>query len=184
MVVLCVYDTRSPEGSTLPAGMQGIYVPKEDVPGTIRLTVNTFCVHGGPAGRLSGIQGSVTCANPVLLELLPEFESELERAEGIVEKCILKFDSLPFIPAEPYDVIRRAGPLGWPELGRGSACEGPGGRGLGFLKFYSCRAVNAGKEFGINRGAWESCGLSVQQYQEMQAFCLGLVQPCVCRCCP
>lgn len=50
----------------------------------------------------------MSCANPVLLELLPEFKTELEREEGIVEKCVLKFDSLPFIPAEPYDVIRWA----------------------------------------------------------------------------
>lgn len=65
-----------------------------------------------PASRGSGTpphrtaQGSVSCANPVLLELLPEFETELERAEGIVEKCVLRFDSLPFLPPEPYNVIR------------------------------------------------------------------------------
>ena len=58
-------------------------------------------------------QGSVSCANPILLELLPEFESEQERADGIVEKCVLTFDSLPFIPAEPYDVIRGGGRRGF-----------------------------------------------------------------------
>lgn len=36
--------------------LQGIYVPKPTEEGTIQLQVNTFCVHGGPGGRLSGIQ--------------------------------------------------------------------------------------------------------------------------------
>ena len=69
------------------------------------LDVSTFCVHGGPEGRLSGIQGEVTCANPLLLRYLPEFESALEREEEIVEKCVLRFPAIPIIPAEPYDVV-------------------------------------------------------------------------------
>lgn len=35
---------------------QGIYQPR-DANGSIGLTVNTFCFHGGPNGRISGIQG-------------------------------------------------------------------------------------------------------------------------------
>lgn len=85
---------------------QGIYVLEEDPEERIRLQVNTFCVHGGPGGRLSGIQGTVSCANPVVLELLPEFKSEMDVMEGVVSKCALRFDSLPFIPPEPYVVLR------------------------------------------------------------------------------
>ncbi|KAL4422932.1 hypothetical protein ABPG75_009129 [Micractinium tetrahymenae] len=96
-----------PESSRRPpCCLQGIYVPLEDPEGAIRLQVNTFCVHGGPGGRLSGIQGSVSCADPAVLELLPEFKTEMDKMEGLVAKCALKFDSLPFIPAEPYVVIR------------------------------------------------------------------------------
>jgi hypothetical protein len=147
---------------------KGIYKAATEEEGKVELEVNTFCVHGGPGGRLSGIQvlsisqqdsqpawrhtenhsflsstspsapkgrahgvasrssacrgslnagclcqmvffhaqGAVSCANPVLLKLLPEFETGLEREEMIVEKCVLRFPSLPFIPAEPYNVIR------------------------------------------------------------------------------
>lgn len=65
--------------------LQGIYVPQL-VDGATKLQVNTFCVHGGPGGRLSGIQGSVTCANPELLELLPEFKTKQEKSDKIVGK--------------------------------------------------------------------------------------------------
>ena len=71
----------------------------------------------------------MTCANPVLLEVLPEFKSQLEREEGIVEKCSLVFDSLPFLPAEPYDVIRW-GAAGQRGAGAGLARGPPGGAGL------------------------------------------------------
>lgn len=57
-------------------------------------------------GRISGIQGQVTCASSEELKLRPEVETELEREEQIVEKCVLKFPAIPFIPPEPYDVIR------------------------------------------------------------------------------
>lgn len=83
-----------------------VYVPDSGPGAPIRLEVNTFCVHGGPEGRLSGIQGAVSCADPVLLAVLPEFESAQEREEGIVAKCVLRFPAIPFIPPEPYDVIR------------------------------------------------------------------------------
>lgn len=56
---------------SLGGGLQGIYTPREtdDPEGKIELTVNTFCAHGSPDGRVSGIQGAVTCANPVLLKV-------------------------------------------------------------------------------------------------------------------
>lgn len=76
------------------------------VPGTSdKLRVSTFCVHGGPKGRISGLQGDVTCADPAGLRLLPEFLTPLERKEAILEKCVLRFPSLPFIPAETYDIL-------------------------------------------------------------------------------
>lgn len=52
------------------------------------------------------VQGSVSCANPLLLEVLPEFLTPAERQEGIIEKCTLSFDSLPFLPPQPYVIIR------------------------------------------------------------------------------
>jgi len=85
---------------------QGVYFPKKNSKDEIKLEVNTFCFHGGPKGRLSGIRGDVTCANPRDLYMLPEFESDFERKEQIREKCILRFPQIPFIPPEPYDVIR------------------------------------------------------------------------------
>lgn len=74
----------------------GIYRLVPGVPG--KLKVSTFCVHGSPKGRISGLQGEVTCADAAALRLLPEFETKLERSEGVVEKCVLRFPSLPFIP--------------------------------------------------------------------------------------
>lgn len=64
----------------------------------------------------------MSCANPILLELLPEFKSDQERADDIIEKCVLTFDSLPFIPPEPYDVIR----WGWARVHRGVGERGMG----------------------------------------------------------
>ena len=54
---------------------QGVYKRTGDN----QLEVSTFCFHGSPTGRLSGIVGRVSCANPAVLKLLPEFESDLER---------------------------------------------------------------------------------------------------------
>lgn len=70
----------------------------------------------------------MSCANPVLLEVLPEFKSAQEVADGIVSKCLLTFDSLPFIPPEPYNVIRwvGVGSVLCVCMGRG---EGEAGRG-------------------------------------------------------
>eukprot|EP00210_Caulerpa_lentillifera_P001344 g1293.t1 len=85
---------------------QGVYVPRTGPNGEIKLEVNTFCFHGGSTGRLSGIRGDVTCANPRDLYLLPEYKTELEREEMVKEKCVLRFPQIPFIPPETYDVIR------------------------------------------------------------------------------
>ena len=52
------------------------------------MTVKTFCVHGSPKGKISGIEGRVAC-KPL------ETESD----------CRLNFPSIPFIPAEPYKVL-------------------------------------------------------------------------------
>ncbi|GMH40056.1 hypothetical protein BSKO_07960 [Bryopsis sp. KO-2023] len=116
---------------------QGIYMPKELENGAIGISVNTFCLHGGPKGRISGIQGSVSCAQPALLKLLPEFETEFERREGIVAKCVLKFPSIPFIPAEPYDVIA---------TDYDSYALVQGAADTSFVQIYS-RTPNPGKEF-------------------------------------
>jgi hypothetical protein len=88
--------------------VQGIYSMRPDsgTDGGVHLSVSTFCVHGGPNGKISGITGAVSCAQPFALSLLPEFETPLEREEQIAEKCSLRFPAIPFIPPEPYDVIR------------------------------------------------------------------------------
>lgn len=49
---------------------------------------------------------SVTCAEPRFLKILPEFETSFERQESIADKCVLRFPAIPFVPPEPYDVIR------------------------------------------------------------------------------
>ncbi|CAD7700246.1 unnamed protein product [Ostreobium quekettii] len=85
---------------------QGIYTPKQMSKGKIALEVSTFCVHGSPQGRVSGIQGQVSCAPPAELKMNPAIETALERKEMIEEKCVLRFPAIPFIPPEPYDVIR------------------------------------------------------------------------------
>ncbi|KAI7842606.1 hypothetical protein COHA_003710 [Chlorella ohadii] len=116
---------------------QGIYVPKSQEEGVVQLEVNTFCVHGGPGGRLSGIQGSVSCVNPILLEVLPEFKSPQEVSDGIEAKCSLRFDSLPFIPPEPYNVIR---------TDYTSYALVQGAKDRSFVQVYS-RVPNPGPEF-------------------------------------
>lgn len=68
---------------------------------TASIQVDTFCVHGGPDGYITGIRGKVQC----LSEEMEKFESDLERQEMIREKCYLRFPTLPFIPKEPYDVL-------------------------------------------------------------------------------
>lgn len=68
--------------------------------------MSTFCAHGSPTGTISGIKGAVSCAEPYALSLLPEFETAAEREEKVLEKCVLRFPAIPFIPPEPYDVLR------------------------------------------------------------------------------
>lgn len=66
------------------------------------IQVDTFCVHGGPDGYITGIRGRVQCLTE---EDREKDETDLERQEMIREKCYLRFPTLPFIPKEPYDVI-------------------------------------------------------------------------------
>lgn len=78
---------------------QGVYTFDTQTPS---IQVDTFCVHGGPDGFVTGIRGRVQCLSE---EDLEEKETELEKREMIKEKCYLRFPTLPFIPKEPYDVI-------------------------------------------------------------------------------
>ncbi|CAN4117357.1 unnamed protein product [Withania somnifera] len=78
---------------------QGIYTFDMNAPA---IQVDTFCVHGGPDGYITGIRGRVQCLNE---EDKEKDETDLERQEMIREKCYLRFPTLPFIPKEPYDVI-------------------------------------------------------------------------------
>ncbi|KAG0474711.1 hypothetical protein HPP92_014397 [Vanilla planifolia] len=78
---------------------QGIY-SFDATTGSIQ--VDTFCVHGGPDGYISGIRGKVQCLSE---EDMEKPETGLERQVMIKEKCFLRFPTLPFIPKEPYDVI-------------------------------------------------------------------------------
>ncbi|XP_049399008.1 chloroplastic lipocalin [Solanum stenotomum] len=78
---------------------QGIYTVDMNAPA---IQVDTFCVHGGPDGYITGIRGRVQCLNE---EDKEKDETDLERQEMIREKCYLRFPTLPFIPKEPYDVI-------------------------------------------------------------------------------
>ena len=66
------------------------------------IQVDTFCVHGGPDGYITGIRGRVQCLSD---EESEKTQSDLERQEMIKEKCYLRFPTLPFIPKLPYDVI-------------------------------------------------------------------------------
>ncbi|KAI4308034.1 hypothetical protein L6164_031153 [Bauhinia variegata] len=78
---------------------QGVYTFDKENPS---IQVDTFCVHGGPDGYITGIRGRVQCLPE---EELEKNETELEKQEMIREKCYLRFPTLPFIPKEPYDVI-------------------------------------------------------------------------------
>lgn len=66
------------------------------------IQVDTFCVHGGPDGYITGIRGNVQCLSEKDME---KSETDLEMQEMIKEKCFLRFPTLPFIPKLPYDVI-------------------------------------------------------------------------------
>lgn len=78
---------------------QGVYTFDMNAPS---IQVDTFCVHGGPDGYITGIRGKVQCVPGKDLE---KAETKLEKQEMIKEKCFLRFPTLPFIPKEPYDVI-------------------------------------------------------------------------------
>lgn len=79
--------------------MQGVYSFDMAAPA---IQVDTFCVHGGPDGYITGIRGKVQCLSE---EDLEKQETDLEKREMIKEKCYLRFPTIPFIPKEPYDVI-------------------------------------------------------------------------------
>lgn len=78
---------------------QGIYTFDAKTPS---IQVDTFCVHGGPDGYITGIRGKVQCLSE---EDMAKAETDLEMQEIIRGKCYLRFPTLPFIPKEPYDVI-------------------------------------------------------------------------------
>ncbi|XP_010547795.1 PREDICTED: chloroplastic lipocalin isoform X2 [Tarenaya hassleriana] len=78
---------------------QGVYTVDTKAPA---IQVDTFCIHGGPDGYITGIRGRVQCLPE---EDLEKTETDLEKREMIKEKCYLRFPTLPFIPKEPYDVI-------------------------------------------------------------------------------
>lgn len=78
---------------------QGVYTFDPEKPS---IQVDTFCVHGGPDGYITGIRGNVQCLSD---EDKEKKQTDLEKQEMIAEKCYLRFPTLPFIPKEPYDVI-------------------------------------------------------------------------------
>ncbi|KAM7280394.1 hypothetical protein ACFE04_007528 [Oxalis oulophora] len=78
---------------------RGVYTYDMEAPA---IQVDTFCVHGSPDGYITGIRGRVQC---VPEEDLKGNETDLEKQAMIIEKCYLRFPTLPFIPKEPYDVI-------------------------------------------------------------------------------
>ncbi|XP_075506584.1 chloroplastic lipocalin isoform X1 [Primulina tabacum] len=78
---------------------QGVYTFDVNIPA---IQVDTFCVHGGPNGYITGIRGRVQCLSEDDKE---KNETDLEKREMIKQKCYLRFPTLPFIPKEPYDVI-------------------------------------------------------------------------------
>eukprot|EP00472_Partenskyella_glossopodia_P004876 CAMPEP_0197530092 /NCGR_PEP_ID=MMETSP1318-20131121/30612_1 /TAXON_ID=552666 /ORGANISM="Partenskyella glossopodia, Strain RCC365" /LENGTH=333 /DNA_ID=CAMNT_0043085777 /DNA_START=183 /DNA_END=1185 /DNA_ORIENTATION=+ len=65
-----------------------------------RILVNTFCAHGNPDGRVSGIMGVVKCMG---MSEMPGEQGMMR--ETFLESCKLRFPAVPFIPAEPYDII-------------------------------------------------------------------------------
>lgn len=78
---------------------QGVYTFDPEKPA---IQVDTFCVHGGPDGYITGIRGNVQCLSE---GDKAKKETDVENQEMIKEKCYLRFPTLPFIPKEPYDVI-------------------------------------------------------------------------------
>ncbi|XP_050247019.1 chloroplastic lipocalin isoform X4 [Quercus robur] len=110
---------------------QGVYTFDMESP---FIQVDTFCVHGGPNGYITGIRGNVQCLPEDDLE---KNETELEKQEMIKEKCYLRFPTLPFIPKEPYDVIA---------TDYDNFALVSGAKDRGFIQIYS-RTPDPGPEF-------------------------------------
>lgn len=110
---------------------QGVYTFDREAPS---IQVDTFCVHGGPNGFITGIRGRVQCLSE---EDLGKTETQLEKQEMIKEKCYLRFPTLPFIPKEPYDVIAT-------DYDNFSLVSGA--KDQSFIQIYS-RTPNPGPEF-------------------------------------
>ena len=92
-----------------------------------KLTVKTFCVHGSPTGKISGIEGRVTCKGAK--DVVVDMEE--------VEQCKLNFPAIPFIPPEPYTVL---------ETDYDSFALVEGAKDKSFVQIYS-RTPNPGKKF-------------------------------------
>ncbi|KAL8209001.1 hypothetical protein R6Q57_008413 [Mikania cordata] len=110
---------------------QGVYTVDMATPA---IQVDTFCVHGGPDGYITGIRGRVQCLSE---EDAEKNETDLERKEMIKEKCYLRFPTLPFIPKEPYDVL---------DTDYDSFALVSGAKDKSFIQIYS-RTPNPGTEF-------------------------------------
>ncbi|KAM3744295.1 hypothetical protein ACB098_06G042000 [Castanea mollissima] len=110
---------------------QGVYTFDMESPS---IQVDTFCVHGGPSGYITGIRGKVQCLPEDDLE---KSETGLEKLEMIKEKCYLRFPTLPFIPKEPYDVIA---------TDYDNFALVSGAKDRGFIQIYS-RTPDPGPEF-------------------------------------
>lgn len=98
------------------------------------IQVDTFCVHGGPDGYITGIRGRVQCLSE---EDMASAETDLERQEMIKGKCFLRFPTLPFIPKEPYDVLA---------TDYDNYAVVSGAKDTSFIQIYS-RTPNPGPEF-------------------------------------
>ena len=108
------------------------------------LTVKTFCVHGSSTGRISGI-------------------------EGVVRGGTLRFPSIPFIPALPYNVL---------DTDYRSYALVEGAKDSSFVQIYS-RKPNPGKDFI----AKQKKRLATEGYdpgEEICSFGFGMLhsQPC------
>lgn len=110
---------------------QGVYSFDEKTPS---IQVDTFCVHGGPNGYITGIRGRVQCLSE---EDKANQSTNLEKQEMIREKCYLRFPTLPFIPKLPYDVIA---------TDYDNFAIVSGAKDRGFVQIYS-RTPNPGPEF-------------------------------------
>uniref|UniRef100_A0A0E0H691 Lipocalin/cytosolic fatty-acid binding domain-containing protein n=1 Tax=Oryza nivara TaxID=4536 RepID=A0A0E0H691_ORYNI len=110
---------------------QGVYSFDEK---SSSIQVDTFCVHGGPDGYITGIRGRVQCLSE---EDMASAETDLERQEMIKGKCFLRFPTLPFIPKEPYDVLA---------TDYDNYAVVSGAKDTSFIQIYS-RTPNPGPEF-------------------------------------